>query len=192
MLRKITAVALVVALAGLISSPVQAKKNKKKPSGSAPIELTYYMNWFGDCAGSGYLALESTPNDASCALFFPGLGDTYAFGGAVEGPFTLDATKPITVDFVLSQVVSAAAEFEVDLRGTIKGESTDIASATQAITAATSLESTPLHYELQPEASLQGANVSDLTLTISWTSGATYSQMIFDSGTTMVVPGFKG
>ncbi|MGI8407286.1 MAG: hypothetical protein ACR2L3_02085, partial [Actinomycetota bacterium] len=90
MMRKITALILIAALTGLIMSPAEAKK-KKKP---VAVTSTQYLNWLGDCAGSGYLSLEPVVNDESCALFFPGVGDTHAFPGSEGLPLTLDASQP--------------------------------------------------------------------------------------------------
>ena len=53
MIRRITAVALALALAGLISAPASAKAAKAQPK---PTSLVYYLNWSGDCAGAGFLA----------------------------------------------------------------------------------------------------------------------------------------
>lgn len=189
MVRKITALALVVALAGLIASPVEAKK--KKP---APAEMTYYMSWFGDCAGSGFLSFKYTEDEGQdCALFFPGIAaNSYSFYGKDGTPFRLDASKMIPVDFELGHVATAAADFEVTLKATIDGESTELGSATQTITAATSAEPTRLHYEFEPDASLHGARVSELSLTITWTgSGFTYSSMNFSPSNTVVIGRLK-
>jgi hypothetical protein len=189
MVRRITALILVAALAGLVVSPAEAKKKKKKAP--APVAITYYMNWMGDCAGGGYLALVATPNPDDCALYFPGLGETYSFPGSEGTPFALDATKPITVDFQLITVVTAAAEFEAVLTGTINGEEKPIASATQTVIAGTSAARVPLHFDLEPDAALNNAQITGLNLTINWTSGVTYSTIDFDSGATMVVNGLK-
>jgi hypothetical protein len=187
MARKVASLFVIVALIGLIAAPVEAKK-KRKPS---PVAITYHLNWMGDCAGSGYLSLTATPNEGQCALYFPGLGDSYGFAGSEGTPFFLDATKAIPVDFVLIHVASVAADFEVVLEGTINGESTPIASGTQTVVAGSTVTPTPLHYDLEPDASLDKAKVTGLSLTINWTNGVTYSQIDFDAGATMVINGLK-
>jgi hypothetical protein len=189
MVRRITALILVAALAGLVVSPAEAKKKKKKAP--APVAITYHMNWGGDCpTGSGYLALTPTPNPDACALYFPGIADTYSFPGSEGTPFALDTTKPIAVDFLLIDVVSAAAEFEAVLTGTIDGQETPIASGTQTIVAAAGMR-TPVHFDLEPDAALNNALLTGLNLTISWTSGVTYSTIDLDAGATMIVNGLK-
>jgi hypothetical protein len=149
------------------------------------------MNWAGDCAGSGYLALVATPNPDDCALYFPGLGDSYSFPGSEGTPFALDATKPIAVDFVLAHRVTVAADFEAVLTGTINGEMTPIASGTQTIVAGVAGLPTPVHFDLEPDAALNNATVTGLNLTINWTNGLTYSSIDFDSGATLIMNGFK-
>ena len=186
-MRKIGIVALVVALAGLVVSPVEAKKRKK----AVPVQVTYYMNWFGDCAGSGVLGLETVPNPDACALYFPGLGDSFSFPGSEGFPFALDVSKPITVDFSLSTVVTVAADFEVVLEGTIGDEDKVIASGTQTVLAATNANPPAVHYDLEPDAALDKAQITHLTLTISWTNGATYSTIDFDAAPNLVINGFK-
>jgi hypothetical protein len=187
MARRMTALVLIVALAGLIASPVEAKK-KRKP---APVAVTYYLNWLGDCAGSGFMALEPAPNPDSCALFFPGLGDTYSFPGSEGLPFALDATEPITVDFGLGTVASVAAEFEAVLSGTVDGEDKQIASGTQTVVAA-GPGTTPVHFDLEADPALDNTSVTALTLTINWTGGVTYSSMqLEEGGANMVIHGIK-
>jgi hypothetical protein len=149
------------------------------------------MNWGGDCAGSGYLALAPAPNPDACALYFPGLGDSYSFPSSEGTPFVLDATKPIPVDFVLSHVASAQAAFEAVLTATIKGESTPIASANQTILVGMSGMPTPVHFDLEPDAALNNAVVTGLALTISWTDGFSYSTIDFDAGATVIINGAK-
>ena len=180
MRRKLTAIVLAAAIAGLIVSPVEAKK--KKP---APVEVTYWMNWFGDCAGSGVLSLTYTANEGACALYFPGLGDSYSFATHEGTPFALDASKPIIVDLRLVEVVSLAADFEVTIEGEIGGENKVIASGTQTVLASMSATTAPLHFELEPDASLNKAKVEGLRVTVAWTNGATYSQIDFDYGATV-------
>ena len=183
MIRRITALILVVAIAGLVVGPADAKK-KKKP---APVSITYHMNWGGDCAGSGYLALAPAPNPDSCALYFPGLGDSHSFPSSEGTPFALDATKSIPVDFVLSHAASAQATFEAVLTGTIKGESTPIASANQTILVGISGMPTPVHFDLEPDAALNNSVLTGLSLTISWTDGFSYSTIDFDAGATVII-----
>ena len=185
MVRRITAFILVVAIAGLVVGPADAKKKKK------PASITYHMNWGGDCAGSGYLALAPTPNPDACALYFPGLGDSHSFSASEGTPFALDATTPIPVDFVLSHAASAQAVFEAVLTGTIKGESTPIASANQTIPVGVSGMPTSVHFDLEPDAALNNAVVTGLSLTISWTGGFSYSTIDFDAGATVIINGAK-
>lgn len=177
--RRTSALILAMALSGVIVVPLEGQA--KKPSG-----LTFYMNWFGDCAGSGYLALKSVPNPDDCALYFPGLGDTYSFPGSAGLPVKLDATHPITLDFVLTHVAHVAADFEVALTGTVDGEEAEIASGIQTVLAA-GPGATPLHYELEPDAALDDELISSLDLNVSWTNGVTYSSIDLQSGTAFVV-----
>jgi hypothetical protein len=186
MTRKIASVVLVALLASVITGPVEAKKKPK------PAPITYYLNWGGDCAGYGFLSLTSQPNDASCALFFPELGNSYSFFGDEGTPFALDTSKVITLDFVLNQVASLAADFEVVLEGTVNGKSAEIASGTQTVLVGVSATPAAVHYDLEPDASLNGARISDLRLTVTWTNGVTYSTMDLQSGSaTLVISGAK-
>ncbi len=161
--------------------PVEAAK-KKKPK---PIVVTYHLNWFGDCEGAGYLSASAVPNPDNCALFFPGIGDTYSFPASEGNAFSLDATQPITVDFDLSSAASVVTEYEVVVTATIAGEEKQIASGTQMVVAA-AYGITPVHYELEPDAALAKATVTRLTATVSWTSGMTYSKIDLDSGTAIM------
>ncbi len=193
MLRRVTALVLVVALATLVGGPVQAKKKKKPkpPPAPAPVAVTFHMNWGGDCEGAGFLSLASVPNPDECALFFPELGNSYAFPATEGLPFGLDATKAITVDFELSSAATAAGEFEAVMTGTVGGQDVEIARATQTVLVAAN-ESTPVHFDLQPDAALDKAEVSALTLTINWTGGLTFSTIDLSSGTsTTVVNGYR-
>ncbi len=176
---------LAVGLVALLTIAVPGSAvAKKKPA--APTEITYFLNWGGDCAGSGYLALAPASNDGACALFFPGLGDTYSFGGKEGMPFTLDASKTITLDFMLSQVVTAAADFQVVLEGTIGGKTKEIASGTQTVLVGTPAMAQAMHYDLEPDASLDKQKVTSLTLTVTWAGGVTYSQMDFANSTLVI------
>lgn len=182
MVRRLTAVVAAVALAALAVAPADAAAKTKK---AAP--KTYYLNWAGDCSGSGYLSLKPVPNPDDCALFFPQLGDTHFFAGSEGMPFALDATKTIPVDFNLSTVASAAAEFEALLTATVGGAQVDVASATTSVQVA-GPGATPVHFDLEPDPALHRAKVSSLTLTIRWTSGFTYSSMqVGTEGSRMIV-----
>jgi hypothetical protein len=184
MSRKVASVVLIALLVSVIAGPVEAKKRRK------PAPITYYLNWGGDCAGTGFLSLRSQPNEESCALFFPGLGDSYAFYGIEGTPFALDTSKVITLDFELNQVASVAADFEVLLEGTISGKSKEIASGTQTVSVGASGMPAAVHYDLEPDGSLNGAKITDLRLTVTWTNGVTYSTMDLESGSaTLVISG---
>lgn len=187
--RKLIVLAILSALiAGATVMPVAAAKKKKQPK---PIAVTYHLNWFGDCEGGGYLSAEAVPNPDNCALFFPGIVDTYSFPASEGSAFSLDATQPITVDFDLSSAASAATEYEVVVTATIAGEEKQIASGTQMVLAA-AYGITPVHYELEPDAAFDKATVATLTATVSWVSGMTYSKIDLDSGTaTITTHGFK-
>jgi hypothetical protein len=184
MFRRLAAVVMVVALAGLIAAPADAKK--KSP------ELTFYMGWYGDCAGAGLLSITrpETP-ESPCALYFPTLGDSHAFGGSEGMPFSLDATRPVVVDVTLSHVASAAADFEVVVEGTIKGKDRVIASGSQTVVAGAFVQATPLHFELEADPALNKGKISYLTVTISWTNGVTYSQIDFSQPATVVLGGTR-
>jgi hypothetical protein len=184
MFRRITAALLVVALAGLMPASVEAKKTKK-PKG---VEVVLQMNWQGDCAGSGYLAAETIPNPDDCALFFPGLGDTYSFHDIEGTAFKLNAKKGMTVDFSLSSVVTVAADFEAVLNGTVGGKDVTIASATDQMTSVVDEE---IHFDLEPDKKLHKKKVSSLNLTITWTNGVTYSSIDFNAGAPVVMYGYK-
>ena len=186
MSRKVASVVLIAFLVSVVAAPVEAKKKDK------PAPSTYYLNWGGDCAGAGFLSLTPQPNPDSCALFFPGLGDSYSFFGSEGTPLTLDAGKTVTVDFVLNQVASVAADFDVVLEGTVNGKSKEIASGTQTVLAGTTVTPASVHYDLEPDASLDKAKISDLRLTVTWSNGVTYSTMDLESGSaTLVINGGK-
>jgi hypothetical protein len=187
-MRKITALILIAALTGLITSPVEAKKKKKKP---VAVTSTQYLNWLGNCSGSGYLSLEPVVNDESCALFFPGVVNTYDFPGSDGLPLSLNAKEPIAVDFSLRTGASVAAEFEVEITGAVNGEEVLIASGTQTVLVA-GPGFIPVHYDLEPDAALDKARITALTVTVTWTGGATYSKIDFDTTTaSAVIHGFK-
>jgi len=190
MIRRATAVVLTLALAGLISAPVAAKPKQPKPT-----NLTYYLNWSGDCAGSGYLADKITPNPDACALYFPGLmapqpspWGGYEFPAYKFSAFKLNAKKPITVDFTLSNIGSVAADFVVSVNGTVNGKEVTIGSATQQVT---SPVSEALHFELDPADELDKGKVTYLSVSIIWTGGVTYSQIDFDAGAPVAIAGYK-
>jgi hypothetical protein len=189
MSRRTTAVLAAVAAAALLVAPADAVAKKKgKPR---PVTLTQYLNWGGDCAGAGFLSLKHIPNPDSCALYFPGLADTYFFGGAEGLPMALDATRPVTVDFTLSNVATAAADFEAVLSATVAGDQVELASASVNVPVAPG-GSVPVHFDLEPSADFDKATVTGLNLQITWSGGVTYSSIDLDSGTArMVVRGFK-
>ena len=188
MSRRISALVAVGALALALLKPAEAVA-KKKPR---PAVMTQYLNWGGDCSGAGFLALAHVPNPDSCALFFPQLGNEYYFAGSEGMPFVLEADKAATLDFTLSSVVTAAAEFEAVLSATVGDEQVEVAAATAGVQAASSLGGTDVHFDLQPAAELDNTKVSALNLTITWTDGVTYSSIDLDSGTAkLVLYGFK-
>lgn len=178
MSRRITGLLLVALVAGLVATPVQAKK--------AAGPATYYISWAGDCAGSGYLATASSPNPDACALYFPGLGDSHSFAAVAGLPLVLDARKAILVDFSLGHVASVAADFDVTLTGEVDGKDVEIATDTASVVAA-GPGSTPVHVDLDPDDSLVKGKVTRLILTVTWSGGATYSQMELEEGTATVV-----
>jgi len=183
MIRKITALGLVMALTSIIGSPVQAKTTPTKPA-----QHTYYLNWAGDCAGGGYLAPRSIPNEeGSCALFFPGISPTsHSFPLKGNKAFILDATKTIPVDFSLFHLASAAADFTVTVEATIGGETVPVASGLQTVVAATVLPDNTFHHvDLEPDASLHGKKVTGLNVTVAWTNGATFSELWLEDGATI-------
>ena len=195
MTRRITALLVVLVLAGLVVSPADAAKKKKKKKVKKPIAVTstQYLAWEGgaECAGGPILAPVPTPNAEACALFGPELATSIEFASAGPTAFKLDAAKPITVDFSLFHVASVAADFTVDVTATVDGKEMTLATGTENIMAAAN-ESTPLHYELKPDAAANGKVLTNLAVTITWASGATFSQMEIDAGDSPVVlHGFK-
>lgn len=192
MIRRVTALALTLALAGLIPAPASAKAAKAQ---SKPTNLVYYLNWAGDCAGSGFLAPQLRANPDSCALYFPGLMNPAPslYGGHVFPAiklraFDLNADKPITVDFRLSNVSSVAADFVVTVDGTIDGKDVTIGSATQQVTSPVAED---LHFEIDPAAELDEGRVTGLSVSIDWTGGVTYSSIDIDAGAPVVIAGYK-
>lgn len=185
--RKIGTILAVGALVGCLLNPAEAVAKKRL----RPVTMTQYLNWAGDCAGAGYLALAHTPNPDSCALFFPEIAAReYYFGGAQGMPFVLDADQPVAVDFNLSSVATAAAQFDVTLSVMVGDERVEAASASTSVQLGQG--STPIHFDLEPDAALDNVKVSAVNLTIGWTDGATYSSIDLDSGTAqMVLRGFK-
>lgn len=187
MIRRVTAMVLAVALVGLISAPVSAKPK--------PTTAVYYLNWQGDCAGTGYLGTKIVPNADDCALFFPGLMSPapsayggFTFPGYEIGTFKLNAKKPITVDFKLSNVGSVAADFVATVDGTVNGKDVTFGSATQQVTSPVSED---LHFELDPDDALDKGKVTNLSVTIDWTGGLTYSQIDFSSGAPVAFGAYK-
>jgi hypothetical protein len=183
MFRKIAALALITSIAIFGTGQVEAKK---KPAAGP---LNYYLNWLGDCAGGGYLSLESTPNADDCALYFNGLAETHDFPGSEGLPIVLDADKPVTVDFDLGTVYEINAEFEAVLSGVIKGKSKPIASASQVILATPPQGPAHVHFDLEPDAALDKARLERVTLTVTLKSGLSYGSMILDGTATMVING---
>lgn len=180
--RKVLVALLVASLTGGISPAVEAKKKAR------PRPLLYYMNWIGDCAGSGSLAAKFVANPDDCALFFPGLGSEHVFVGPAASPFTLDASREAVVDFELTHVAQVAAEFEVELTAMVDGEAKTIATGTQTILAA-GPGRTPVHYDLEPDPAFDGATLDSLSLTVAWTSGVSYSSIDLQNGSGAVVVG---
>lgn len=179
-MRKILTTVVVLALMGPGTGAVASKPRAK------PRPVTYYMNWFGDCAGGGYLSLKAVPNPDDCALFFPGLGSSHAFRGSAGLPLVLDASQKVVVDFELIHVAQVAADFEVVVTAAIDGEETEVARGVQTLLAA-GVGRTALHYELEPDAALDGAALESLTATVNWTNGVSYSSIDLQSDTARVV-----
>lgn len=189
MSRRTTAILAAIGAAALLAAPADAIAKKKATA--RPVTLTQYLNWAGDCAGGGFLSLKHTLNPDSCALFFPELGNSYTFGGAEGLPMTLDASQPVTVDFSLSNVVTAAADFEAVLAASVGDEQVELASATVSVPAAP-IGDVPVHFDLEPATEFDKQKITGLSLQITWTGGVTYSSIDLDSGTAqMVVHGFK-
>ncbi|MDQ3952368.1 MAG: hypothetical protein M3279_05315 [Actinomycetota bacterium] len=180
--RKVFTALLVVSLAGGIAPAAEAKKKAR------PRPLTYYMNWVGDCSGSGLLAVKFVANPDDCALFFPGLASEHVFVGPAASPFRLDASREVAVDFELTHVAQVAAEFEVELTAVVGGDTKTVATGTQTILAA-SVGRTPVHYDLEPDKALDGKTLEGLSLTVSWTSGVSYSSIDLQNGSGAVVLG---
>jgi hypothetical protein len=144
------------------------------------------MNWDGGCDGGGYLSLKAVPNPAACSQYLPGTERSHTFRASGQAPFVLDATKPIAVDFTLDHIVSGAAEFEVTLEATIGNQTRVIASGAQAVTAETAWEPTAFHYDLEPDVNLHLAKISYPSVTITWSDGATWSNIDMESGNATV------
>ena len=182
MSRKLAHLALIGALVGLIAGPAEAGTNLESP---APV--TYFMNWEGDCTdGGGYLSSAPKPNADSCAQYFPGLEPSHVFRATRQASFILDATKKISVAFNVDHVVSAAAEFEVVIEGTVGKDTKVIASGTQAATAETAWEPSVFRFGLEPDPGLHGAEISQASVTVTWTGGPSYSRIDLESGNAAV------
>ncbi len=188
MRKKLIVLVVMAALfAAVAVMPAEAAKKKKLK----PVAITYFLSWLGDCEGSGYLGLKPAGNEDSCATFFPGLADSFAFPSSEGAAFVLDTTQPITVDFELITVASVAAEYEVVLTGTIGGEEKQIANGTATVLAGAA-GFIPVHFDLEPDATLHKATVTALTATVNWTGGVTYAQMDLGSGeANLVIHGFR-
>ena len=180
--RKLFTALLVASLAGGVAPAVEAKKRAR------PRPLMYYMNWVGDCSGSGLLAAKFVANPDDCALFVPGLRSEHVFVGPVATPFRLDASREVTVDFELTHVAQVAAEFEVELTATVDGDTKTVATGAQTIVAA-GIGRTLLHYDLEPDPALDGRTLEGLSLTVTWTSGVSYSSIDLQNGSGAVVIG---
>lgn len=178
--RKILTTVLVLTLAVSGTGAVAAKSRAK------PRPVTYYMNWFGDCTGGGYLALKSVPNPDDCALFFPGLGSSHAFRGGAGMPLVLDAASKVVVDFELVHIAHVAADYEVVVTASVGGEDVEVARGVQTLLAK-GVGRTALHYELDPDPALDGAALESLTATVNWINGVSYASMDLQSDTARVV-----
>jgi len=182
MFRRTAALILIFSVVILGSAPVSAKKKRTS------VPLTYFLNWQGDCAGGGFLSLESS-DGSTCALYFNTQAEEHSFPAAEGLPLVLDAREQIPLDFELTTVYQVTAEFEATLTGSVKGERKTIATAAQTLEPQAG-GSTSVHFDLEPDPSLQNAKFTDLNLSIALKSG--YSYCTLDTGTgTLVVHGFK-
>ncbi|MDQ3878220.1 MAG: hypothetical protein M3290_07720, partial [Actinomycetota bacterium] len=105
---RLTAVLLVIGLVVAMGAPSQAQK-RRPPKATTTV---LYLNWLGDCTGSGFLDTKPTMDSDACALFSPEVvvagGSSYDFPAAGGVPFKLDASREISVDIELQNVASVA------------------------------------------------------------------------------------
>ena len=174
------------------SADPAVKKKKKKVKKPIPVTSTQFLAWEGDCTGSGILAAAASPNPDHCALFFPELGSTYKFSSTGPTAFKLDGAKPIKVDFSLFHEATVAADFKVDVTATVAGKEMTVATGTVTITAAQPESSTPMHYEMKPDAAANGQVLSNVAVTVTWENGVSFSTMELEGGDApVVIHGFK-
>lgn len=190
MRTKLTTILLVTVLVVGMGTPSEARNRKH----AKPATTVLYLNWLGDCTGSGFLDTKPTMNSGACALYFPGAGgvggSSYDFPAAGGVPFELDAARDLSLDIELQNVASVAATFDVVVNGSIDGDDKEIASGSQTVTAPAGAAS--VHLDLPPDKALDGAVVNKLDLTVTWSGGVTYSSIDIESGTSnLVVPRLK-
>ena len=109
-------------------------------------------------------------------------------GGVVMSKEELNAKKPITVDFRLSNVSSVAADFVVTVEATVDGKDVTLGSATQQVTSPLAEE---LHFEIDPDDELDRGKVTALSVSVDWTGGVTYSSIDLDAGAPVAIAGYK-
>lgn len=147
MKRSIVAILVLGLLAGSLATVAEAKKKpKKKPLVAA--EEKFFLHWDGDgatppgCSENVYMNLQDTAGDPSCSDSTQVAQEAFAAAGedlvttvypATEGvPLVLDATRKLTGQIALTGTVTANAKAQLELTGTVDGQSVTLASGETA------------------------------------------------------------
>lgn len=193
MKRPIVAILVIGLLAGSLATVAEAKKKpRKKPLVAS--EEKFFLHWDGDgatppgCSDNVYMNLKDTTGDPSCstttqvaqeALDATGQELVTTVYPATEGvPFVLDASRKLTGVIALSGTVTVNAKAQLELTGTVGGQSVTLASG-ETTTGNGALSNNPsglgqlpgpsadLPVDLALDAAYDKATVSALTLTIT-------------------------
>lgn len=173
-MRKLTTLALAVALSAVAPAAVSAK---------APSELTFYLHFpaTGGTCGSSFMDLQADTADSGCGYQFQPANEAFHATGAQpvltrdwpasEGfPFKLDVKQPVTAHLALMNFfgTAAAGQAVVDLKisATVKSKTVTLIeeSATLDMTPGTA-GSNIAEFEVKLPKNLAGKKFTGLTAT---------------------------
>lgn len=178
MKRFVIPVLVVVLAVSLIGPATAAKRKKKKKKAPTPIELQFFLRTNGDCAAP-FLSLTDG-EDGDCVYGDGGaIGEVYQATGvldvvmhyaAADGlPLKLDASRHLTGSIGIRGWNGAGgvgpAEIDMTLIGTIAGEEVELATYSEAYTAAPD-EVKMIELDLEIDPKFAGAVVETLTLDV--------------------------